>query len=135
MIETIEKTWNAGLRMLDSMPPWLAAFIVGWVASIGITHAFKYMLPVRWWAEIREGLTRAMAVLAAMVPAAIYYAEQPGTSLTGLMLVMVITGAWSPLAYALAMAWLRRSEKRAWIADVLSGDKRGVLAAKLRGEP
>lgn len=135
MIETIEKTWNAGLRMLDSMPPWLAAFIVGWVASIAITHAFKYTLPLSWWAEIREGLTRGVAVLSAMLPAGFYYAEQPDTSLTGLLLVMVITGGWSPLAYALLVAWLRRSEKRAWIADVLSGDKRGVLAAKLRGEP
>lgn len=118
--------WNFGLHAIDTMPAWLAAFLVGWAVSVGITHAFKYMLPVRWNEWLREDMTRSVAVVSGFIPAFLWMGEA-GASLLSMSLTGLVTGLWSPTAYALLIAGLRRHPRLAWAADVLSADKRGVL--------
>lgn len=133
MIETILQGWDGARHVLDTMPPWLAAFLLGWLTSVAVTQMVKFLLPRGWWAELREDLTRFVAFMAAALPA-LFYVGQAGYGSLGMLLQAVITGVWAPLAYALLVAWLRRRPGLAWIADVLSGDVRGVIAAKLKGE-
>lgn len=128
-------TYNFGLHILATLPPWLAAFLVGWAFSVGVTHSIKFTLPVRWCQDTREIIARVTAVLSAALPAGLYYAGQPDAQPGPLALVMFGTGIWSPLAFALLMGGLRRWPRGEWIADVLSGDKRGVLKAKFGGAP
>lgn len=127
-------TYNFGLHVLATLPAWVAAFLVGWIFSVGLTQSVKFTMPVRWCADTREIVARVLAVLSAAMPAGIYYASTPNAEPAALALVMLGTGIWSPIAFSLLMAGLRRWPRFEWVADVLSGDKRGVLAAKLRGD-
>lgn len=133
MIDTIVKGWDGARHVLDTMPPWLAAFLLGWLTSVAVTHAFKFTMPLAWWPELREDMTRFVAFVAAATPA-MFYVGAAGYGPLGMALQAIITGVWAPLAYALLIAYLRRGGRESFIADVLTGDKRGVLAAKLRGE-
>lgn len=135
MIELVLKWWAAGLQILDTMPPALAAFIVGWAFSVGITQPVKASLPAIWHQLDRELIVRLLAFFSAMLPAGLYYARAEGSQPEMLWLVMVGTGLWSPIAYALLIAFLRRGGRESFVADVLSGDKRGVIVSKLRGRP
>lgn len=129
----IESAWNTALHLLATLPPWLAAFLIGWAVSVGLTQGLKFALPVGAPEGLREAAARWLAFLSAAVPAGAWLYDAGGSGLA-VALVAIGTGAWSPVAYALLIAGLRRFERTAWIADVLSGDKRGVVAAKLRGE-
>lgn len=129
----IETAWNTGLHLLATMPAWLAAFLIGWAVSVGLTQGLKFALPVGAPEGLREAAARWLAFLSAAVPAGAWLYDA-GSSGLAVALVAIGTGAWSPIAYALLIAGLRRFDRTAWIADVLSGDKRGVVKAKLRGE-
>lgn len=126
--------WNFFVHVLGTMPIWLAAFLVGWAMSVSITHGFKFILPVSMPDWLREDLTRFVAFMSGAIPSG-WWAADAGYGILGVSVQAVVTGVWSPVAFALLMAWLRRTERWAWVADVLSADKRGVLAAKLRGDP
>lgn len=135
MLKLIEDWWEFGLHALATMPASLAAFLIGWSFSIATTQPVKFMLPLLWHADDRELITRVVAMLSAMIPAGLYYAQAKGANPSLLWLVMVGTGLWSPIAFALLIAWLRRGGKESFVADVLTGDKRGVIVSKLRGRP
>src|SRR5690606_15171718 len=125
--------WNFVVHVLDTMPAWLAAILVGWAISVGVTQGFKFTLPVGWCEDWRELAARIVAFLSAALPAGAYYASQPDPHPIAAFLIMAGSGLWSPLAFAILQAVLRRYAP--WLADVLSADKRGVVATKLRGGP
>ena len=130
----IEEAWNTALHLLATLPPWLAAFLIGWGFSIGVTQFIKFALPETYPRAWREATCRWIAFITAAVPAGAWLQQQGGAAIA-VAIVTVAAGAWSPTAYALLIGGLRRWGRTAWIADVLSQDKRGVLAAKLRGDP
>lgn len=125
-------SWNTLLHVLNTMPAWLAAVLVGWAISVGFTQGLKFALPVRWCPDGRELTARIVAFLSAALPAWLYYAGQDGAQPMAGFLVAIGSGFWSPLAFAILQAVLRRFAP--WLADALSGDKRGVVAAKLKGQ-
>lgn len=133
MIDTFVKGWDAAQHVLDTLPPWLAAFFIGWLVSVAVTQVFKFTMPLAWWPDLREDFARWVAFMSAAIPA-MFYVGHAGYGPLGMAVQAIVTGAWAPLVYALLVIWLRRDPRRAWIADVLSQDKRGVLAAKLRGQ-
>lgn len=118
--------WNALLHVLNTIPAWLAAAVIGWVASIAITQPAKFLMPVGWDSELRAVVARALASVSAFVATAFAFrALAPDGALAGMILAALVTGLWSPIAYSLLVAGLRRSDRLAWIADILSGDVRG----------
>lgn len=127
----MKATWDFAMHVLGTMPVWLAAMLVGWGLSWGLTQTLKFAVPETVDARLRHVLNQALAFLSAAVPAGLYYWQHDQT-FTGLVLVAVAAGVWSPMAFAILQAVLRRFFP--WLADALSGDKRGVIAAKLRGE-
>lgn len=135
MIDELMDWWRAGLNVLETMPAWLAAFLVGWVISVGLTQPAKFMIPRDWPPDDREELSRLIAFFSAMLPAGVYYANANGTSYAHLWMVMLGAGLWSPIAFALLIAFLRRGGRESLIADVLSGDKRGVIVSTIRRKP
>ena len=117
--------WTFVLHVLNTMPAWLSATLVGWAISAGLTQTVKFILPVRWDYDGRELAARLLAFLSAFIPAGIYYAEQASATPGVMILVMIGAGLWSPIAFALLQRVLSRYFP--WLADVLSADKRGVL--------
>lgn len=132
----ITSAWNTLLHVLNTLPPWLAAGLIGWSGSIAVTQPVKFLMPLGWDSEMRAVAARVLASLSAFAFTVLgYSAIAPGASGAALMLVALLTAVWSPIAFALLLAGLRRHPRTAWAADVLSGDVRGVLAGKPRGEP
>lgn len=125
--------WDFAMHVLSTMPAWLAAFLIGWAFSVGVTQGIKFTMPEAYPAGWREAMSRWVAFLTAAVPAGAWVQQAGGSALV-IVLVTLFTGIWSPIAYALLIAGLRRWPAAAWIADVLSQDKRGVIAAKFKGE-
>lgn len=119
--------WDALLHALESMPAWLAAVLIGWGISVGVTQTVKFWMPLRWDPYLREDVARGVAVMSASFPALLYamHRDQPA-----LIIMLTATGAglWSPLAFALLQAALKRYWP--WAADVLSQDVRGHLVGK-----
>lgn len=125
--------WDSALYMLNTLPPFLAAVIVGWAMSVGLTHGMKFSLPLSLPEGYREAAARWTAFVTAAVPAGAWMANADATPLA-IVMTAVCAGVWSPLAFAILQWALRLHPKTAGLADLLSGDKRGVIAAKLRGE-
>jgi hypothetical protein len=126
--------WDSAMHIAATMPLWLAAFLIGWGFSVGVTQGMKFTLPEAYPPAWREAMSRWVAFLTAALPAGAWMVQGDASPLS-VALVTLSAGAWSPIAYALLIGGLRRSTRTAWVADVLSQDKRGVIAAKLRGEP
>lgn len=120
----IESGWNTLIHILNTMPAWLAAVLIGWAVSAGVTQTFKFAMPVTADGQMRETIARVLAVVVAALVAGAWYAERGGSA-TGVILVSVGAGVWSPIAFSLLQAVLRRWWP--WAADVLSGDVRGKL--------
>lgn len=119
--------WNFLLHVVNTIPAWLAAALIGWAGSIAITQPAKFLMPARWDPELRAVAARALASLSAFLATGFaYQALAPDGSAAGLLVTALLTGLWSPIAYALLIRGLRRSPRLAWIADVLSGDVRGA---------
>lgn len=133
MLKLIAEWWEFVLHVLSTMPASLAAFLIGWSFSVATTQPVKFLMPLMWRPDDRELISRVVAMLSAMIPAGLYYAQAKGANPALLWLVMVGTGLWSPIAFALLIAWLRRGGRHSFVADVLTGDKRGVIVSKLRG--
>lgn len=132
----IQSAWNTALHILNTLPPWLAACLLGWAGSIAITQPAKFLMPLGWDADTRAIVARVLATFSAMACTVLaYFALQPLAPGAAVLLAALLTGVWSPIAFALLLAGLRRHPRTAWAADVLSGDVRGVLAGKPRGEP
>lgn len=114
---------DAALHVATAWPS-LAAFLAGWAFSVGLTMPVKkLLLPRRWDVADRDLAVRLIAFFSAMVPAGVVYVELGGSE--GLVwLVMVFTGLWSPVAYALTILWLRTRKAVFWskVADFLSAD-------------
>lgn len=125
MREVIDSTYHA----LGTMPAWLAAVLIGWAVSAGVTQTVKFWMPLSVSSGQREATARVVAVLTAAVAAAAYMVERDGTAVA-VALVAVAAGVWSPLAFAMLQAVLRQWWP--WAADVLSGDVRGVLVGRAR---
>ena len=123
----IEAGWNTLIHILNTMPTWLAAILVGWGVSAGITQTLKFSLPVDADEGLRHIVTRVVAVVTAAIIAGSWHAEFSGPPIITAM-VAVGAGVWSPIAFALLQAVLRRWWP--WAADVLSGDVRGALWGK-----
>lgn len=121
MIETI----NAWLGL--KIPPWLVAIVLGWLGAIGLTQALKFAVPLGWNDQVRHSAAQLIALLSAFT---IVWLLQPGGPVLSAVLA-ILTGLWTPLSWALLMAWLKR--KHPWVADVLSQDVRGVLVGQRRG--
>jgi hypothetical protein len=119
---------------LANLPVWAQSFLIGWAFSIGVTQSLKFLFPEFMPAPWREAASRWIAFLTAALPAGLWMLAADASPLA-CWLMAIGTGAWSPIAYALLIAFLRRFPKLSWIADVLSGDKRGVLAAKFKKDP
>lgn len=128
MRETIDTIYHA----LGTMPAWLAAVLIGWAVSAGVTQTVKFFMPLSISAEQREPMTRLVAVLVAAVAAALVMVDRGGGALA-IGIVAVAAGAWSPLAFSMLQAVLRRWWP--WAADVLSSDSRGVLSGNRRTAP
>jgi hypothetical protein len=117
----MQAAWDALVHALGSTPPWLAAVLIGWALSAGLTQTVKFLFPLTWFSAMRELLTRLLAITSAAVSAAAAYIGLGGEGLA-VTLVALGAGLWSPLAFALLQAALRRWAP--WAADVLSGDVR-----------
>lgn len=120
----IESAWNTAVHILATMPAWLAAVLIGWAVSAGVTQTLKFFMPLAVPADHRENMTRIVAVVTAAVVAAVTMVDRGGSA-TAATLVAIATGVWSPVAFAMLQAVLRRWWP--WAADVLSADVRGVL--------
>ena len=123
--------WNFVLHVLNTLPAWLAALLVGWAISVGLTQSLKFAIPVHFCEDWRELISRLVAFMSAAFPAGLYYLTDPTAAPAVAFLVMLAAGVWSPLAFAILQWALRTNAKTAGLADVLSGDTRGVLKAKL----
>lgn len=132
----IQSAWNTALHILATLPPWLAAGLIGWVGSIAFTQPLKFLMPLGWDSETRAVTARVLASLSAFGFTVLgYQAVAPDASGAAVIVTALLTALWSPMAYSLLVRGLRRHPRTEWIADVLSGDVRGVLAGKPRGEP
>jgi len=125
MREVIDSTYHA----LGTMPAWLAAVLIGWAVSAGVTQTVKFWMPLSVSSGQREATARVVAVLTAAVAAALVMVDRGGNSLA-VALVAIASGVWSPLAFAMLQAVLRQWWP--WAADVLSGDVRGVVVGRAR---
>ena len=125
MREVIDSTYHA----LGTMPAWLAAVLIGWAVSAGITQTVKFFMPLDTPEAAREAMARSIAVMTAAAAAALVMIDRGGNSLA-VALVAIASGVWSPLAFAMLQAVLRQWWP--WAADVLSGDVRGVVTGRAR---
>lgn len=136
--------WDTAMHILGTMPWWLAAFLVGWVASVGITHPLKVGL--RRYTHTDPDNRHLIAWLTAALSALAFawaFAVEQGASVGAAGMVAVLTGFWSPLAFAGLQRFLRASPRIGqakgfgWVpdlsgvADWLSGD---VGPAKGQGD-
>lgn len=119
----MQALWDALMHATER--PWVAAVLIGWALSAGITQAFKFMLPLASKPAGRELLTRLVAVVSAAVPAAVYMSAE-SQPIMRIVMTTIGAGLWSPFAFALIQAALRHWWP--WAADALSQDVRGVLA-------
>lgn len=128
--------WNNLLSILSVW--WVAAFLTGWAGSVALTHSLK--LGNRRLHLLRPDALAVAAWLLAIASAAGFsalYALDAGASPRGVVLVAVMTGLWSPIAFTGLQRFLRASPeigKRkgfGWVpdltgvADWLSADKSG----------
>lgn len=135
---TAAKTiWDLVLHILDTMPWQWATFLVGWLGSIGFVHPLKVGL--RRYTHVDADDRHLIAWLSAVVSASLLawvYATQtvPPPLPAAAMLVAILTGIWSPLAFAGLQGFLRASPQLGkrkgfgWLPDLtgvanwLSGD-------------
>jgi len=115
------------LHALAELPNWLAAVFVGWFISVGLTQSIKFLVPVSVYHGYREQLCRLIAILTASLPSGWWYAAHGGDG-ADLVLVTMGSGVWSPLAFAMLQAVLKRWWP--WAADVLSQDIRNGEGAR-----
>lgn len=111
------------MHALSSLPGWLAAILVGWAVSVGVTQAVKFLLPLSIYHGYREQATRLVAMLSAAIPAGLTFGMVGGKPPEAVLWVAIGAGLWSPLAFAILQAVLKRYAP--WLADVLSQDVRG----------
>jgi Mn2+/Fe2+ NRAMP family transporter len=111
------------MHALSSLPDWLAAILIGWAFSAGVTQALKFLTPLSVYHGYREQVTRVIAMLTASIPAGMVYGVLGGKPPEAVLWVAIGAGLWSPLAFAILQAVLKRYAP--WLADVLSQDVRG----------
>lgn len=119
----MQAAWDWIVHVLTHMPPWLAAGLIGWALSTGLTQQVKFFFPLSWFHGLREQLTRLVAIISAAASAAVAYTLLGGEG-SAVTLVALGAGLLSPLAFALLQAALRKWAP--WAADALSGDVRSV---------
>lgn len=113
--------WNILSAAFRETPPWLSALLLAWAVSWGCTQALKFFLPIRWDVHTR----REMAQLLAFLTAFLTVATLKPLPLAGTLALAFATAFWSPISFALLMAFLRK--RWPYLADVLTQDVRGVL--------
>jgi Mn2+/Fe2+ NRAMP family transporter len=116
------------MHALAGLPEWLAAVLIGWAFSAGVTQALKFLTPLSMYHGHREQVTRVIAMLTASIPAGMVYGVLGGKPPEAVLWVAIGAGLWSPLAFAILQAVLKRYAP--WLADVLSQDVRGQTDAR-----
>jgi hypothetical protein len=112
------------LHIIATTPRWAVAILLGWVMSITITQPLKFIMPIEWSSNLREWVARVIAFATACITTVIYLPTMLGWALG------FIVGVWSPVAYFLVMKII--SHRWPWLADVFSGDVRGVLIGRIK---
>lgn len=100
------------------------ACLAGWAVSIGLTQPVKFLLPLNWYPKSRQVITQGIAFASAFL---VVHGMVPGGQ--GVILGL-ITGLWSPMAYSLAIRLLENRYPA--LADILSGDVRGTMKGDVR---
>lgn len=124
----MKAAWDFLLHALDGMPEWLAAVLVGWLISAGVTQTVKFLVPLSVFHGYREQLTRVIAIVTAAIPAGLAFDFLGGHPPAAGMWVALGAGLWSPLAFAILQAILKRYAP--WLADVLSQDVRKDVSTR-----
>ena len=130
--------WNNLLSVLAVW--WVSAFLVGWAASVAVTHSLKLAnRRFRWMLPDTLALVSWVVAMLSAGAFAFAYAVEAGASPRGLLLVAFFTALWSPIAFTGLQRFLRASPeigKRkgfGWVpdltgvADWLSADQSGKV--------
>lgn len=112
------------LGIYNRLPFPVIACLLGWLVSVGITQPVKFALPLNWYPRTRQIIAQGVAFASAFLT--VYGLI---VSPTGIVLG-VIVGLWSPIAYAVAINLLEERYPR--LTDILSGDVRGVMKGDVR---
>lgn len=112
------------LHVSGTAPAWLIACLLAWAVSISVTQPLKFLMPLSANPALREWIAQGAAFLSAFFTVA-YLVKPPVGILLG-----VVVGIWSPVAFYLLMRVLER--RFPWAADILSGDVRGTLFERRR---
>lgn len=115
----MEAVYNFVLHVFQTMPPPLAACLIGWAFSISVTQFVKFVFPLEWPSKTRAMFTRFVAFVAALGGTYAYLMTP-----TGLLLGFMV-GVWSPFAYWGVLAIVGHFFP--WLKDAFSGDVRGVV--------
>ena len=111
------------LGLFAALPPWVAAVLIGWGISAGLTQALKFAMPLRLPKQERHAIAYVVAMTSAFLPA-LFWMIDSGAGYTATLLTAAGAGLWSPFAFSLLQRGLRASPRLSWAADVLSGDVR-----------
>lgn len=125
--------WDWFIHALGTLPDWLAAVLVGWAMSAGITQTLKFTVPMSVFHGHREQIARGIAIVTAAVPAGLVFGVLGGHPPGATMWVALGAGLWSPLAFAILQAVLKRYAP--WLAEVLSQDVRALPGGKVDTRP
>lgn len=120
----MEAIYNSILSMVEHAPVWLQAAAGGLLLSWLVVQSVKFMFPITWPSELRKEGAWLIAFGTAFLTV-IYIMGFPAGAFIGLL-----CGFGSPIAFALLMNFLRW--KWPSVADVLSGDTRGVWFGEKR---
>lgn len=120
----MESVYNFLLHVYNTLPPPVAVALWAWAMSSTVTQVLKFMLPLEWNPKGRRYVAIYTAFFAAFLTAVVMMPTGIGC------LVGVTMGVWSPLFYALTIAIVGHIFP--WLADVLSGDVRGMIFGERR---
>lgn len=120
----MESIYNFFLHIVNTLPPWAAWGIVGFLLSVTFTQMAKFALPLVWPPKTRHRMTQGIAFTVAFATIAIMVKPPVG------LVVALLVGFWSPMAY-----WLLRVvvlHHFPWLKDAFSGDVRGTIFGERR---
>lgn len=117
----MSEIWTIISGAFNETPAWLGAMLLGWLLSWGATQTLKFFIPVKWEMRTRRELAQGLAFFTAFVTVMVM-APMP---LWKTVALACATGFWSPISFALLMAFIRK--RWPYLADILTQDVRGVL--------
>ena len=120
ILDAIRQFWAA-------IPVEARVCLLAWLCSAGATQWFKFQLPLTWSPLLRGTLVRLVAfgvgagVVLLLIKGALAY------------VLAAIVGFWSPIAYPLLVIIIE--DRFPFLADLMSGDIRGVLKGDVKTAP